>query len=147
MATTKFQGNSVNTVAEIPAVGSKAPDFALVSSDLPEGKLPDYAGKWGLLHIHPLLDTEVRAASEREFDQRGARLDDTGVHNVSMDLPLAQGRFCGAEGIENAHTASAFRSAFGQDYGVELADGPMTGLLTRTVIVVNPEGEVTYTQL
>src|SRR5699024_8188126 len=78
---------------------------------------------------------------------RGAKLDNTVVLNVSMDLPFAQGRFCGAEGIENAHTASAFRSKFGHDYGVQLADGPMTGLLTRTVIVVNPEGEVTYTQL
>lgn len=147
MATTKFQGNSVNTVADIPTAGSKAPDFTLVGTDLSEIKLSDYAGKWVLLNIFPSLDTGVCAASVREFNERGANLDNTVVLNVSMDLPFAQGRFCGAEGIENAHTASAFRSEFGHDYGVQLADGPMTGLLTRTVIVVNPEGEVTYTQL
>lgn len=147
MTTTKFQGNTVNTVGDIPSVGSKAPDFTLVGTDLSEVKLSDYAGKWVLLNIFPSLDTGVCAASVREFNERGAQLDNTVVLNVSMDLPFAQGRFCGAEGIENAHTASAFRSEFGNDYGVRLADGPMAGLLTRTVVVVNPEGEVTYTQL
>lgn len=147
MATTNFKGNSVNTVGAIPTVGSKAPDFTLVSSDLSEIKLSDYAGKWVLLNIFPSLDTGVCAASVREFNEHGANLDNTVVLNVSMDLPFAQDRFCGAEGIENADTASAFRSNFGDDYGVRLADGPMQGLLTRTVVVVNPDGDVTYTQL
>src|SRR5699024_1861674 len=111
MATTKFQGNSVNTVAEIPAVGSKAPDLTLVSTDLSEVKLADYGGKCGLLDVFASLGAGVCAASVRELSDRGANLGNTVVLNVSMDLPLAHGRFCGGEGIENADTASAFRSA------------------------------------
>jgi len=92
------------------------------------------------------LDTGVCAASVREFNKRAAELDNTVVLNVSMDLPFAQARFCGAEGIDRAHTASAFRSNFGDDYGVRLEDSPMAGLLSRAVVVINPDGEVTYTQ-
>ncbi|GAA2026267.1 thiol peroxidase [Yaniella flava] len=147
MTTTQFKGNTVNTVADIPAVGSAAPDFTLVGTDMSEIQLSDYAGKWVLLNIFPSLDTGVCAASVREFNERAANLKDTVVLNVSMDLPFAQARFCGAEGIERAHSASAFRSSFGDDYGVRLTDSPMAGLLTRTVIVINPQGEVTYTQL
>lgn len=147
MATTKFKDNTVHTIADIPAVGSPAPDFTLVGTDLSEVKLSDYSGQWILLNIFPSLDTGVCAASVREFNKRAANLDNTVVLNVSMDLPFAQDRFCGAEGIENAHTASAFRSDFGNDYGVRLTDGPMAGLLTRTVVVINPDGEITYTQL
>lgn len=148
MTITNFQGNPVHTVAEIPAVGSKAPDFTLVGTDMSEVNLSDYSGQWVLLNIFPSLDTGVCAASVREFNERAANLsDNTVVLNVSMDLPFAQARFCGAEGIERAHTASAFRSSFGDDYGVRLSDSPMAGLLTRTVIVINPEGEVTYTQV
>jgi len=147
MVTTQFKGNAANTVGDIPAVGSQAPDFTLVSTDLSEISLSDYTGQWLLLNIFPSLDTGVCAASVREFNERAANLDNTVVLNVSMDLPFAQARFCGAEGIERAHTASAFRSSFGEDYGVQLKDSPMAGLQTRTVIVINPEGEVTYTQL
>lgn len=147
MATTHFQGNPVNTVADIPAVGSKAPDFTLVGTDLSEVHLSDFAGKWVLLNIFPSLDTGVCAASVREFNERAANLDNTVVLNVSMDLPFAQARFCGAEGIERAHSASAFRSSFGEDYGVRLQESPLAGTLTRTIVFINPQGEVTYTQL
>jgi len=147
MTTTQLEGNPVTTVGAIPAVGSKAPDFTLVGTDLSEVSLADYSGQWLLLNIFPSVDTGVCAASVREFNERAANLDNTVVLNVSMDLPFAQARFCGAEGIERAHTASAFRSSFGEDYGVSLDESPMAGLLTRTVIVINPEGEVTYTQV
>ena len=147
MATTQFKGKSVNTVGDIPSVGTQAPDFTLVSTDMSEISLDNYKGQWLLLNIFPSLDTGVCAASVREFNKRAANLDNTVVLNVSMDLPFAQARFCGAEGIEQAHTASAFRSSFGEDYGVRLKDSPMAGLQARTVIVINPEGEITYTQL
>lgn len=147
MVTTLVKGNAVNTVGDIPTVGSQAPDFTLVSPDMSELSLADFNGQWVLLNIFPSLDTGVCAASVREFNERAANLDNTAVLNVSMDLPFAQARFCGAEGIERAHSASAYRSSFGDDYGVRLKDSPMAGLLSRTVIVVNPEGEVTYTQL
>jgi thiol peroxidase len=146
MVTTQFKGNTVTTAGELPAIGSQAPDFTLVSTDMSEVSLSDYQGQWVLLNIFPSLDTGVCAASVREFNKRAADLDNTVVLNVSMDLPFAQARFCGAEGIDRAHTASAFRSNFGDDYGVRLEDSPMAGLLSRAVVVINPEGEVTYTQ-
>lgn len=147
MVTTQFKGQPASTVGDIPAVGSKAPDFTLVGTDMSDISLGDYQGQAVLLNIFPSLDTGVCAASVRKFNERAANLENTVVLNVSMDLPFAQARFCGAEGIERAHTASAFRSSFGTDYGVRLADTPMEGLLTRTVLVINPQGEVTYTQL
>lgn len=147
MVTTQFKGQPATTVGDIPAVGSKAPDFTLVGTDMSDISLGDYQGQAVLLNIFPSLDTGVCAASVRKFNERAANLENTVVLNVSMDLPFAQARFCGAEGIERAHTASAFRSSFGRDYGVRLADTPMEGLLTRTVLVINPQGEVTYTQL
>lgn len=147
MAKTHLEGNPVQTVDDIPAVGSKIPEFTLVGTDLSEVKHSDYEGQWLLLNIFPSVDTGVCAASVREFNERATHLDNTIVLNVSKDLPFAQGRFCGAEGIERAHTASAFRSTFGEDFGIELADSPMKGLLGRSVIVVNPHGEVTYTQV
>jgi len=146
MVTTQFKGNTVTTAGELPAIGSQAPDFTLVSTDMSEISLSDYQGQWVLLNIFPSLDTGVCAASVREFNKRAADLDNTVVLNVSMDLPFAQARFCGAEGIDRAHTASAFRSNFGDDYGVRLEDSPMAGLLSRAVVVINPDGEVTYTQ-
>ncbi len=147
MAKTHFKGNPTNTVADIPAVGTKIPDATLVGIDMSEVKLSDYAGQWLLVNSFPSLDTGVCAASVREFNERAANLENTVVLNVSKDLPFAQARFCGAEGIEHAHTASAFRSNFGIDFGIQLADSPMEGLLGRSVVVVNPQGEVTYTEL
>ena len=147
MAITQFKGNSVRTIGDIPQVGAKAPNFTLVGTDLSEITQNDYTGQWILHNVFPSLDTGVCAASVREFNERAADLDNTIVLNVSMDLPFAQARFCGAEGIERAHTASAFRSTFGEDYGVKLVESPMAGLFARTVFVISPDGEITYTEL
>jgi thiol peroxidase len=106
----------------------------------------DFAGKSIVLNIFPSIDTGVCAASVRAFNEKAAGRDDAAVLNVSMDLPFAQARFCGAEGIENVTSASTFRSSFGQDYGVTISDGPMAGLMSRAVVVVDPDGTVTYTE-
>ena len=145
MATTALGGNEVHTVGELPAVGSKAPDFDLVGSDFSTVKLPD--GTRTVLNIFPSVDTGVCAASVRKFNELAAGLDDTTVICVSQDLPMAQARFCGAEGIENVTVASAFRSTFGDDYGVRLTDGKFEGLLARAIVVVDADGTVVHSQL
>lgn len=147
MATTHFKGTSVHTVGELPEVGSAAPEFTLTGSDLSSVTLADLKGRTVVLNIFPSLDTGVCAASVRRFNQEAAGLEDTTVLAVSADLPFAAGRFCSAEGIENLVTGSVFRSDFGTAYGVELADGPMRGLLARAVVVVDAEGTVAYTEL
>lgn len=147
MATTALHGNPVHTVGELPAVGSPAPAFQLVGADLKEVTNEVSAGKRVVLNIFPSVDTGVCAASVRKFNELAAGLDNTTVVTVSKDLPFALGRFCGAEGIENLTPTSAFRSSFGEDYGVTQADGPMAGLLARAVVVVNADGTVAYTQL
>lgn len=147
MSKTHLKGNPVNIVADIPAIGSTIPEFTLVGTDLSEVTQSDYQGQWLLLNIFPSLDTGVCANSVRKFNERAGNLENTVVLNISKDLPFAQARFFETEGIEGARAASAFRSTFGEDYGVQLADSPMKGLLARTVVVANPEGEVTYTQL
>jgi thiol peroxidase len=141
-----LRGNPLNTVGELPAVGSKAPGFTLIGTDLGEITDQQYRGKSVLLNIFPSIDTPVCATSVRTFNERAASSGAT-VLCVSKDLPFAQKRFCGAEGIENVITASAFRSSFGEDYGVTIADGPMAGLLARAVVVINANGEVAYTEL
>ncbi|WFP15707.1 thiol peroxidase [Citricoccus muralis] len=147
MATTSFKNTPAHTVADLPAVGTKAPDVELVGTDLQPFRLSDHAGKTVVLNIFPSVDTGVCAASVRTFNQHAADLEDTVVLCVSQDLPFAQGRFCGAEGIENVVMGSAFRSDFGTEFGLRLADSPMAGLLARAVIVIDAEGTVTYTQL
>lgn len=147
MATTAFQGNTVRTIGELPAVGSSAPGFELVGADLSPVSSQDFAGKRVVLNIFPSLDTDVCANSVREFNKRAASLDNTAVVCVSQDLPFAQGRFCAAEGLDNVTTGSAFRSSFGEDYGVTQTDGPLAGLLGRAVVVVDENGEVVHTQL
>ena len=147
MATTAFKGQTVNTVADLPQVGSVLPSVTLVKTDLSELTSDELKGEKLVLNIFPSLDTGVCAKSVRTFNEKAAGLDDTTVLCVSRDLPFAQARFCGAEGIENVVVASAFRSHFGKDLGVTLADGPMQHLLARAVIVVDAEGKVTYTQL
>jgi thiol peroxidase len=146
MATTALRGNPVNTVGDLPAVGS-TPSFTLTKTDLSDVTPADLAGKKVLLNIFPSIDTAVCAMSVRTFNQKAAGVPDTVVLNVSADLPFAQKRFCGAEGIENAETASTFRSDFGQSFGVQLADGPMRGLMARSVVVLDPQGKVTYVEL
>ncbi len=147
MAEITLKGNAINTSGDLPAVGNKAPGFTLVAGDLSEVTLADYAGKTIIVNIVPSFDTGVCAASVREFNKRAV---DSGcvVVNVSMDLPFAQKRFCDAEGLENVINLSAFRcDQFGSDYGIALIDGPLKGLLGRAIVVVNGEGDVTYTEL
>ncbi|MGM0442965.1 MAG: thiol peroxidase [Fibrobacterota bacterium] len=147
MATVKIDGTPAETIGTLPAEGTKAPGFTLVKSDLSETKLSDYAGKKIVLNIFPSIDTSVCANSVRTFNKEAASLENTVVLCVSMDLPFAAARFCGAEGIENVETASAFRSSFGKDYNVAFAAGsPFEGLLSRSVVVINEEGDVVYTQ-
>lgn len=146
MADITFKDSPVHSVGELPTVGEKAPDFELVGSDLSPVTLSDFAGKKVVLNIFPSLDTGVCALSVRTFNEKAASLEGTVVLNVSMDLPFAQARFCGAEGIENALVASGFRSNFGSDYGVTFTDGPLQGLYSRCVVVLDEQGTVRYTQ-
>ena len=147
MATTAFQGTPVKTVGDLPAKGTQAPAFSLVGNDLDEVNSQDTAGKRVVLNIFPSVDTGVCAASVRKFNELAAGLDNTTVICVSNDLPFAQARFCGAEGLENVVAASGFRSAFGKEYGVTMVDGPLAGLLARSVVVLDEKGTVAYTQL
>ncbi len=142
-----LKGNSIKTVGKLPKVGKKAPKFKLVGTDLSESKLKDFKGKKVLLNITPSLDTGVCAASLRKFNEEGAKLENTVVINISKDLPFAQARFCGAEGIENAITLSDYQNdKFGKSYGVTIKTGPMKGLLSRAVVAINEAGEVIYTE-
>jgi len=147
MADITFRSTPVSTVGELPAVGSAAPAFELVGQDLAAISLADLAGRTVVLNIFPSIDTGVCATSVRTFNQRAADLEDAVVLAVSADLPFAAARFCGAEGIENVLPASTFRSAFGDDYGVRMADGPLEGLLARSVVVIGPDGTVKHTEL
>ena len=146
MATVTLQGNKMSTVGELPANGSQAPEFTLVKPDLSDVSLSELKGKNVVLNIFPSIDTGTCAASVRAFNEKATQLENTVVVCVSADLPFAAARFCGAEGIENVVTGSSFRSSFGNDYGVTFTDGPLTGLLSRSVVVINASGEVVYTQ-
>jgi thiol peroxidase len=147
MAQVTLGGNPVNTSGDLPAVGSTAPDYKLTGADLGDVTDGSFGGKNVVLNIFPSIDTPTCATSVRTFNERAAGLDDTVVLCVSADLPFAQGRFCGAEGIENVTTASTFRSSFGSDFGVTLTDGPLAGVLARAVVVVGPDGNVKHTEL
>jgi thiol peroxidase len=147
MAQVTLRGNPFNTSGELPAVGSSAPGFSLVGSDLSEISADSLSGKKVVLNIFPSIDTPTCATSVRTFNERAAGLDDTVVLCVSEDLPFAAGRFCGAEGIENVKTGSAFRGSFTDDYGVRLQDGPLAGLAARSVVVLDADGTVVYTEL
>lgn len=147
MAETAFRGNSIHTVGDLPAVGTSAPSFTLTKGDLGDLTVDDLAGSKVVLNIFPSIDTPTCAASVRQFNKLAAGREGATVVCVSADLPFAQNRFCGAEGIENVSTASAFRSDFGTAYGVQMVDGPLSGLLARAVVVLDERGTVTYTQL
>ncbi|MBC6907235.1 thiol peroxidase [Saccharophagus sp. K07] len=146
MATVTLKGNQLETVGELPKVGSPAPGFTLVKHDLSEVSLQDYKGKKLVLNIFPSIDTGVCATSVRTFNQKAADLQNTEVLCVSMDLPFALGRFCGAEGINNVSTASGFRSSFGKDYGLTFSTGPLKGLYSRSIVVIDENGKVKYTE-
>lgn len=147
MADITFRGTPVTTSGELPSVGAKAPDFTLVGTDLSDVTARGLSGSRVVLNIFPSVDTGVCAASVREFNERAASLEGTTVVCVSKDLPFAQARFCGAEGIENVTMGSAFRSSFGEDYGVVQNDGPLAGLLARAVVVLDADGTVLHSEL
>ena len=147
MATITLKGNEINTSGNLTAVGAKAKDFQLTGVDLSTKSLSDFAGHNVILNIFPSIDTGTCAASVRNFNKEAANLENTKVLCVSRDLPFAQNRFCGAEGIENVVMLSDFKSGqFGKDYGLEITDGPLAGLSSRSIVILNPEGKVTYTE-
>lgn len=147
MATITLRGNAIHTSGELPAVGAKAPAFKLTGTDLADVTLADYAGKQVILNIFPSVDTPTCATSVRKFNEAAANMGDSVVLTVSEDLPFALKRFCGAEGLERVVPTSAFRhGTFGQDYGVRITDGPLEGLLARSVVVIGADGTVKYTE-
>jgi thiol peroxidase len=147
MAHITFKGTPIHTTGFLPAVGKPAPDFELCAGDLSNVSLQDFHGKTLVLNIVPSLDTGICQASARRFNEILSDLADVVIANVSLDLPFAQGRFCNSEGLSAVRNLSAFRSPrFGQNYGVTIEDGPLQGLLSRAVVVIDPNGKVTYTQ-
>ena len=147
MAKITFKGNPINTVGTLPSLGSKAPDFKLTKTDLSDVSLKDFAGKKVILNIFPSIDTGVCATSVRKFNQEAAALPNTVVVGVSKDLPFAHKRFCGAEGINAVVTTSDLREGtFGKSYGVTMTEGPLAGLLSRSVVVLDEKGTVKYTE-
>ena len=147
MATTALRGTPVSTSGELPDVGDHAPEFTLTSTSLADVSSEGLVGSRVVLNIFPSVDTGVCAASVRRFNELAGSLDNTTVVNVSLDLPFALSRFCGAEGIENVTSASAFRSTFGDDYGVRMVDGGLRGLFARSIVVLDTDGTVLHTQV
>lgn len=147
MAKITLKGNPIKTIGKLPKVGKKAPKFKLVKTDLSTGRLKDYRGKKVILNITPSIDTGICAASMRKFNETATSLDNTVIINVSKDLPFAHSRFCAAEGIENVITMSDFiKGKFGRKYKVTIKNGPMKGLLSRAVVVIDEDGRVIYTE-
>lgn len=147
MAQTSLGGNTVNTVGDLPAVGSSTPPFTLTKGDLSEFGSADLAGKRVVLNIFPSIDTPTCAKSTLRFNELASGLDNTTVVCVSADLPFAMTRFCGVEGLTNVTVASTFRSDFGNAYGVKMADGKLAGLMARAVVVLDEKGTVLHAQL
>ncbi|WP_407404837.1 thiol peroxidase [Chryseobacterium sp.] len=146
MASIKLKGNPVQTIGELPSVGSLAKEFTMVATDLSEKHLADYTGRKIILNIFPSIDTGICAASARTFNEKANTIENTVIINVSRDLPFALNRFCAAEGLENVEVLSDFRGNFGEDYGVTIEDSPMKGLLSRAVVVLDEKGNVLYTE-
>jgi thiol peroxidase len=147
MANITLKGNAIETLGNLPKVGEKAPEFSLTGTDLAPKSLSDYAGKKVILNIFPSVDTGTCATSVRQFNEKASQLDNTAVLCISKDLPFAQQRFCGAEGIENVEMLSDFATgSFGKDYQLEITSGPLAHLHSRVIVVVNEDGEVTYTE-
>ncbi|MDF2577239.1 MAG: tpx [Chlamydiales bacterium] len=144
MTAIKLKGNTINTVGKLPEVGSAAPNFQLVKGDLSEVSLQSYQGKKKILNIFPSLDTGVCANSVKKFNEKASLVKNTVILNISCDLPFAQGRFCQAEGINVVEALSAFRSSFAKDYGVLIVDGPIKGLCSRAIVVLNEQDQVLY---
>ncbi|MGV6844951.1 MAG: thiol peroxidase [Lutibacter sp.] len=142
-----LKGNPIKTVGKLPKVGTKAPKFSLIKSDLSKTKLKDFKGSKVILNIFPSLDTATCAASVRRFNKEASALENTKVLCISRDLPFAQARFCGAEGLENVITLSDFaKGKFGKSYGVTIKNGPLANLHSRAIVIVDEDGMVKYTQ-
>jgi thiol peroxidase len=147
MSTITLKGNEIHTNGKLPKTEVLAQDFTLTSADLSIKTLKDFSEKSLVLNIFPSIDTGTCAASVRNFNKAAADLEDTIVLCISRDLPFAQGRFCGAEGIENVVMLSDFNTGqFGKDYGLEIIDGPLAGLHSRCIVVINPDGKIIYTE-
>ena len=147
MAQITLKGNAIQTIGELPSKGTKAPDFELIKNDLSEVSLKDFAGQRLVLNIFPSLDTGTCAASVRQFNKLAADLKNTKVLCISRDLPFAQARFCGTEGISNAITVSDFATGkFGKDYQLEITTGPLANLHSRSVVVLDENHKVVYSQ-
>lgn len=147
MASIKLGGNPINTSGELPKIGSKAPDFQLIQTDLSTASLSNFAGSKVILNIYPSVDTGTCATSTRTFNAKASALENTKVLCISRDLPFAFKRFCGAEGLDNVICLSDFNTGkFGKDYGLEMTDGPLAGLHSRVVIVIDENGIVKHTE-
>ena len=147
MASITLQGNAIDTIGNLPEIGSKAANFSLAATDLSIKKLADFSGTRLILNIFPSVDTGTCASSVREFNKKTATLKNTKVLCISRDLPFAQGRFCGAEGIENVIMLSDFATGnFGKDYGLEIKDGPLACLHSRAIVIINEAGNISYTE-
>lgn len=147
MAEITLKGNPILTIGNLPEIGSQAKDFKLTAVNLSSKSLSDFSGKKLILNIFPSVDTGTCATSVRNFNKTAADLNNTLVLCISRDLPFAQNRFCGAEGIENVVMLSDFNTGqFGKDYGLEIVDSPMTGLHSRCIVIINEEGKVIYTE-
>ena len=146
MSTITLHGNEINTVGELPKVGTVLQDFNLINQELAVKSLNDYLGKKKVFNIFPSIDTGVCAASARKFNEEATKLDNTVVINISRDLPFALGRFCAAEGLKNIENLSDFRSNFGEENGLTIANSPLQGLLSRAVIVLDEKNQIIYTE-
>lgn len=147
MAEITFKGNTVKTAGNLPSVGSEAPSFELTKVDLSTVTNSDLKGKKAVLNIFPSIYTGVCAASARKFNELASKMDNTIVLNISKDLPFAHNRFCAAEGLQNVHGASQFKNdSFTKNYGVEMVDGPLAGLMSRAVVILDENGVVKYTE-
>ena len=147
MAKITLKGNEINTSGELPVIGSSASNFSLIGTDLSAKTLNEFKGKKLVLNIFPSIDTGTCAASVRNFNKSAADLENTTVLCISRDLPFAQNRFCGAEGIENVVMLSDFNTGqFGKDYGLDITTGPLAGLNSRSIVVLDTEGKVLYTE-
>ena len=149
MAEITLKGNPIHTNDQLPTEVKSAPDFKLTKTDLSDVSLNDFKGKRVLLNIFPSLDTDVCAASVRKFNAQAGDLENTVVLSVSKDLPFAHNRFCSTEGLDNVVSTTQLRSdsTFAKDYGIEIVDGPMAGLMARSVVVIDEDGTVKYTEL
>ena len=147
MAKITLKGNSIQTAGNLPAIGSQAPDFKLTKTDLSDATLKDFAGKKVILNIFPSLDTSVCAASVRKFNSEAEKLPNTVVLCVSRDLPFAHSRFCTTEGLKNVISLSELRDdSFSKAYGVKIVDGPLAGVLSRAVVVLDTTGKIVYAE-